>query len=79
MNRPYKVSAVAMFLTFIFFLSPFSFFLSAEEPMKENPKPGAPAPDASAMDETGQPVKLSSFKDKQGIVLFFFPKADTPG
>jgi len=42
-------------------------------------KPGDAVPDVGAVDETGKEVKLSSFKDKNGIVLFFFPKADTPG
>jgi hypothetical protein len=42
-------------------------------------KAGDAAPDAGAVDETGKVVKLSSFKGKSGIVIFFFPKADTPG
>jgi len=40
-------------------------------------KVGDPAPDVTATDESGNSVKLSSFKDKQGILIFFFPKAFT--
>ena len=42
-------------------------------------KPGDPAPDVTAADEGGKQVALSSFKDKQGVVIFFFPKAFTGG
>ena len=42
-------------------------------------KPGDAAPDVGAPDETGKEVKLSSFKDKSAVVVFFYPKADTPG
>jgi peroxiredoxin Q/BCP len=36
------------------------------------------APDFTLPDENGEPVTLSSFKGKP-IVLFFYPRADTPG
>lgn len=42
-------------------------------------KAGDAAPDAGAVDETGKEVKLASFKGKSGVVVFFFPRADTPG
>jgi thioredoxin-dependent peroxiredoxin len=42
-------------------------------------KVGDPTPDITAMDDEGEEVKLSSYKDKNGLVLFFFPKANTPG
>jgi peroxiredoxin len=42
-------------------------------------KPGDPAPDVTATDEAGNKVALSSFKDKEGVVIFFFPKAFTGG
>ena len=42
-------------------------------------RPGDAAPDVGGKDETGADLKLSSFKGKTGVVLFFFPKADTPG
>lgn len=41
-------------------------------------KPGASAPQVSLADDKGSQVDLSSFKDKP-IVLFFYPKDDTPG
>lgn len=40
--------------------------------------PGDKAPDFAGTDHNGQPVKLSAFKGKT-VVLWFFPKADTPG
>jgi peroxiredoxin Q/BCP len=40
--------------------------------------PGDKAPDFVGRDHTGNPVKLSDFKGKP-VVLWFFPKADTPG
>lgn len=42
-------------------------------------KVGDAAPDVTATDEGGKEVKLSSFKDKQGLLIFFFPKAFTGG
>ena len=36
------------------------------------------APDFTLPDENGEPVTLSSFKGKP-IVLFFYPRANTPG
>jgi peroxiredoxin len=41
-------------------------------------KPGDKAPDFSGRDHNGNPVKLSDFKGKT-VVLWFYPKADTPG
>jgi peroxiredoxin len=35
-------------------------------------------PDFSVPNEEGQPVSLKDFRGKP-VVLFFFPKADTPG
>src|SRR5262245_34798345 len=40
--------------------------------------PGDTAPDFTGRDERGNTVKLSDFKGKP-VVLWFFPKADTPG
>src|SRR2546426_11190941 len=39
---------------------------------------GDKAPDFSLPDETGQPVSLKQFRGKQ-VVLYFYPKDDTPG
>ena len=36
------------------------------------------APDFSLPDENGKKVSLKDFRGKS-VVLFFFPKADTPG
>jgi peroxiredoxin Q/BCP len=41
-------------------------------------KPGDTAPDFAGRDHAGNPVKLSDFKGKT-VVLWFYPKADTPG
>ncbi|MGO8905407.1 MAG: thioredoxin-dependent thiol peroxidase [Solirubrobacteraceae bacterium] len=39
---------------------------------------GDEAPDFTLPDQDGQPVKLSDFRGRQ-VVLYFYPKADTPG
>jgi peroxiredoxin Q/BCP len=39
---------------------------------------GDTAPDFELPDQDGEPVKLSSFRGKP-VVLYFYPKADTPG
>ena len=36
------------------------------------------APNFTTQDENGNEVSLSDFKGKN-VVLFFYPKADTPG
>ena len=41
-------------------------------------KEGDKAPDFKSKDQDGNPVKLSDFKG-QRVVLFFYPKDDTPG
>jgi thioredoxin-dependent peroxiredoxin len=43
-----------------------------------NLKTGDVAPDFSVNDQHGKPVKLSDFKGKK-VVLYFYPKDDTPG
>ena len=42
-------------------------------------KEGNKAPDFTALDEKGKKVKLSSFKGKKNVVLYFYPKDMTPG
>ena len=42
-------------------------------------KEGKKAPDFSGKNQDGKPVKLSSFKTKKSIVLYFYPKDMTPG
>ena len=39
---------------------------------------GDPAPDFTGKDENGNSIKLSDFKGKK-LVLYFYPKDDTPG
>jgi peroxiredoxin Q/BCP len=40
--------------------------------------PGDPAPDFTLPDQHGNPVTLSALRGKT-VVLYFYPKADTPG
>jgi thioredoxin-dependent peroxiredoxin len=42
------------------------------------PQVGDLAPDFHVLSDAGTPVKLSDYKGKR-IVLYFYPKADTPG
>jgi peroxiredoxin Q/BCP len=41
-------------------------------------EPGSAAPDFTLSDQDGNPVSLSSLRGKP-VVLYFYPKADTPG
>jgi len=41
-------------------------------------KPGFPAPDFELKDHLGGTVRLSGLRGKR-VVLWFYPKADTPG
>jgi len=41
-------------------------------------KPGDPAPAFTVKDHTGRTVRLSDFRGKE-VILWFYPKADTPG
>lgn len=46
----------------------------------EPPKEGEPAPDFALKTHMGNtPVRLADFKNKQTVVLYFYPKDDTPG
>jgi thioredoxin-dependent peroxiredoxin len=40
---------------------------------------GGPAPSFELDASTGQRIKLSDFAGKNTVVLYFYPKADTPG
>jgi peroxiredoxin Q/BCP len=42
------------------------------------PKAGSKAPDFTVLDDRGEQVSLSDFKDRV-VVLYFYPKDDTPG
>jgi thioredoxin-dependent peroxiredoxin len=41
-------------------------------------KPGDKAPDFTLTSDEGQEVSLKDFKGKR-VLIFFFPKANTPG
>ena len=41
-------------------------------------QPGDPAPDFDVTDHHGNRVRLSGLRGKK-VVLWFYPKADTPG
>lgn len=48
--------------------------------MSERPVAGTPAPPFSLPSQTGDaPINLSDFKGKSAVVLYFYPKDDTPG
>jgi len=44
----------------------------------EEPKVGQQAPDFTVLNDKGEKVKLSDLKGKK-VVLYFYPKDDTPG
>src|SRR5882672_8043369 len=46
--------------------------------MANEPKVGQKAPDFTLVDDSGKTVKLSDLKGKK-VVLYFYPKDDTPG
>jgi len=43
------------------------------------PKEGQKAPDFTAPNQAGKEVRLGSFKGKSGVILYFYPKDNTPG
>lgn len=42
-------------------------------------KPGMEAPPFKAMDQDGHSVSLADFRGKSAVVLYFYPKDNTPG
>jgi peroxiredoxin Q/BCP len=42
-------------------------------------QPGTPAPPIEAQDQHGATVRLADFQGKANVVLYFYPKDDTPG
>src|SRR2546422_10178005 len=42
-------------------------------------RPGDPAPDFSLPDATGKTVRLGDYRGRRAVVLYFYPKDDTPG
>lgn len=43
------------------------------------PTIGKPAPDFTLPSTSGEPVTLKQFKNKKTVVLYFYPKDETPG
>jgi peroxiredoxin Q/BCP len=41
-------------------------------------QPGDDAPGFTLLDQAGEPVSLADFRGRK-VLLYFFPKADTPG
>lgn len=41
-------------------------------------EPGTAAPDFELPDQDGEPIKLSALRGRP-VVVYFYPKADTPG
>ncbi len=48
-------------------------------PSRGLPQEGSKAPPFSALESGGSAVTLASYTSRSHVVLFFFPKADTPG
>ncbi len=42
-------------------------------------QPGSPAPPFEAKDQHGTTIRLGDFRDRKAVVLYFYPKDDTPG
>lgn len=51
---------------------------AASEPDRTSLKVGQKAPDFTLLDDAGEKVKLSDLKGRK-VVLYFYPKDDTPG
>jgi peroxiredoxin Q/BCP len=41
-------------------------------------QPGAGAPDFTLLAQSGSPVSLADYRGRK-VMVFFYPKADTPG
>jgi peroxiredoxin Q/BCP len=49
------------------------------KPSADGPQVGQPAPAFSAKDQSGKTVQLADYAGKSSVVLYFYPKDDTPG
>ena len=49
------------------------------ESLNLNIQEGKPAPDFTLSDQKGKMISLSNFKGKSWVVLYFYPKDDSPG
>ena len=52
---------------------------AAQADAAETPKAGDKAPQFQGQDQEGKNVKLKDFAGKQVVLLYFYPKDDTPG
>ncbi|HNX94164.1 MAG TPA: peroxiredoxin [Holophaga sp.] len=59
-------------------LAPVLFLLGLPVPCAQ-PGPGAKAPDFEAVDQEGRTIRLSDYLGRSSVVLYFYPKDDTPG
>src|SRR5688572_3719471 len=51
----------------------------ANETESKLPAVGTKAPTFKLPSSTGEPIDLADFKGKRMVVLYFYPRADTPG
>ena len=70
-----SISLLALFFTILALIVTLEAFKS---PLKMV-SIGQPAPDFNLKTSTGKAVKLSSFKGKKPVVVFFYPADSTPG
>jgi peroxiredoxin Q/BCP len=54
-------------------------FSPAKSSAAEVPKAGAKAPLVSGIDQDGKPWKLADYIGRQPVILYFYPKDNTPG
>ncbi len=47
--------------------------------MEKHLTEGVPAPDFSLPSQEGKAIRLSDYKGKKQVILYFYPKDDTPG
>ena len=66
---------ISFFVLVFSFLFMYSISLLAADGLKE----GMKAPDFTLKDAFGNSYTLSNYKDKSPVVIYFYPKAGTPG
>ncbi len=66
------------FLLIAFFIASFALLQSCGG-NAENLSVGNPAPDFTLQDSDGNSYSLLSFKEKNPVIIYFYPKAGTPG
>jgi len=69
------VAMVGLIATAMFYYEAFS----NPKEMNMRLKEGDRAPEFELASQTGQMVRLSSFQNKKNVVLYFYPKDNTPG